>query len=308
VNRIVSLIASATEIVHALGELPSLVGRSHECDYPPEVAHLPSCTRPRFEVNGTSREIDALVKSTLAGALSIYEVFDDVLERLQPTHIITQTQCEVCAVSLREVERSIAARLASRPRIVSLQPNSLADIEDDIRRVAEALGVEERGRQRVGEMQDRMRVRSEEARRLGPRPTVACIEWLEPLMAAGNWTPELVEMAGGKNLFGEPGRHSPWMDWDDLAAQDPDVIIAAPCGFDLERTAAEMYWLTQNPHWRGLRAVQTGRVFLADGNQYFNRPGPRVVESLEILTEMLWPERFPPRWKGKAWLTQPELA
>ena len=138
-NRIVSLIASATEIVHALGEFPSLVGRSHECDYPAEVSELPCCTRPRFDVSGSSREVDTLVKSTLTNALSIYEVFDDVLERLQPTHIITQTQCEVCAVSLRDVERSVAAKLASRPRIVSLQPNSLDDIWDDIRRVACAL-------------------------------------------------------------------------------------------------------------------------------------------------------------------------
>lgn len=299
-HRIVSLIASATEIVDALGELPSLVGRSHECDYPAEVAQLACCTRPRFDVSGSSREVDTLVKSTLTNALSIYEVFDDVLERLQPTHIITQTQCAVCAVSLRDVERSVAAKLASRPQIVSLQPNSLADIWDDMRRVARALGVESRGEQRIAELQQRMRETSQRVPAAGPRPTVACIEWLEPLMAAGNWTPELVEMAGGINLFGEAGRHSPWMTWDDLVSRDPDVIIAMPCGFDLDRTSREMYWLTGNPRWCGLRAVKTGRVYLADGNQYFNRPGPRVVGSLEILTEILWPKRFAlstfPRW------------
>ena len=300
-SRIVSLIASATEIVYALGEFPSLAGRSHECDYPPQVAQLPQCTRPRFDVSGSSREIDNLVKSTLTNALSIYEVFDDVLARLQPTHIITQTQCEVCAVSLRDVERSVAARLASRPQIVSLQPNSLADIWDDMRRVARALGIESRGEERVSEIQERMRETSQRAVRRGERPTVACIEWLEPLMAAGNWTPELVEMAGGRNLFGEAGRHSPWMTWDELVAGDPDVIIAMPCGFDLERTSREMYWLTGHPRWRELRAVRSGRVYLADGNQYFNRPGPRVAESLEILAEILWPERFAGAWEEKAW-------
>jgi iron complex transport system substrate-binding protein len=300
-SRIVSLMASATEIVDALGEFPSLVGRSHECDYPAEVARLPCCTRPRFDVSGNSREIDTLVKSTLANALSVYEVFDDVLERLQPTHIITQTQCEVCAVSLRDIENSVAARLASHPQIVSLQPDSLAGIWDDMRRVAQALGIQSRGERRIAELQRRMQEMSHRAQSAGASPTVACIEWLEPLMAAGNWTPELVGMAGGTNLFGEAGRHSPWMTWDDLLARDPDIIIAMPCGFDLARTAREMYWLTGNPRWPELRAAQTGRVYLADGNQYFNRPGPRVVESLEILVEMLWPDRFEPVWKEKGW-------
>jgi len=301
-SRIVSLIASATEIVDALGEFPHLVGRSHECDFPAGVASLPCCTRPRFDVSGSSREIDTLVKSTLSGALSIYEVFDDVLERLQPTHIITQTQCEVCAVSLRDVERSVAAKLASRPQIVSLQPNSLDDIWEDMRRVARALGIEARGESRIAELRERMRKVSERARRSGARPTVACIEWLEPLMAAGNWTPELVEMAGGRNLFGEAGRHSPWMTWDELVERDPEVIIASPCGFDLPRTLSEMYWLTGNARWRGLRAVQEGRVYVADGNQYFNRPGPRVVESLEILAEILWPGEVRPAWEEKGWV------
>jgi len=301
-SRIVSMIASATEIVCALGEVASLVGRSHECDYPAEIGHLPACTRPRFDVSGSSREIDTLVKSSVSNALSIYEVFDDVLERLQPTHIITQTQCEVCAVSLRDVERSVAAKLASQPKIVSLQPNSLVDIWDDIRRVALSLGIEAKGERLIAELKQRMQEISLRVSTEGPRPRVACIEWLEPLMAAGNWTPELIEMAGGVNLFGEAGQHSPWMTWEQLIAQDPDVIIAAPCGFDLARTAAEMYWLTGHEGWPELRAVRNGRVYLADGNQYFNRPGPRVAESLEIMTEILWPERCLANWKQKAWL------
>jgi iron complex transport system substrate-binding protein len=283
-SRIVSLIASATEIVVALGERDALVGRSHECDFPAGIEKLPCCTRPKFDVSGDSLEIDRLVKANLANALSVYEVLDDILEQLQPTHILTQTQCEVCAVSLKDVERSVASQLASKPTIVSLQPNSLADIWDDIRRVAQSLQIEERGEQILDCLQQRMRAIAAAATQTCPR--VACIEWLSPLMAAGNWVPELVEMAGGVNLFGEAGKHSPWMTWEELVERDPDVIVVMPCGFDEERTRREMYWITERPEYPGLRAVKAGRVFPVDGNQYFNRPGPRLVESLEILARL----------------------
>jgi len=283
--RIASFIASATEIVDALGMLDCLVGRSHECDYPHGIEKLPVCTRPKIEVTGSSLDIDRQVKANLANALSIYEVLDDVLEELQPTHILTQTQCEVCAVSLKDVERSVAARLESQPKIVSLQPNCLADIWDDIRRVALSLDMEERGEQVIRDLRSRMRAIANEATR--KKPTVACIEWLSPLMAAGNWVPELVEMAGGMNLFGEAGKHSPWMTWAELVARDPDVIVVMPCGFDEARTRDEMYWMTDQPEYAGLKAARTGQVHPVDGNQYFNRPGPRVVESLEILAGIL---------------------
>ncbi len=302
--RIVSLIASATEIVDALGMTADLVGRSHECDYPEAVKSLPVCTRPRIAVDGSSREIDALVKASARTSVSIYDVFEDVLARLEPTHIITQIQCEVCAVSLRDVEQALARGIPGRPQIVSLQPDSLAQIWEDLRRVAAALEIPERGEAVVAALQARMtpwrpKVPAGTVRVLG-RPRVACIEWIEPLMAAGNWTPELIEMAGGANLFGETGRHSPWMNFEQLRLQDPDVIVIAPCGFDLPRTEAEMYWLTDRPDWPQLRAVKSGRVYLADGNQYFNRPGPRVVETFEILCEMLHPE-IAPRHRGRAW-------
>jgi len=296
--RIVSLIASATEIVDALGQFDNLVGRSHECDYPEGVKALPVCTRPRVPVNGSSREIDRLVKEAARTSVSIYDVFEAMIERLEPTHIVTQIHCEVCAVSLRDVERAIARGMKSRPQIVSLQPNSLADIWDDFRRVACALGMPERGEEVVSALEARIGALASGRE---PRPRVSCIEWIEPLMAAGNWTPELISLAGGINLFGEAGKHSPWMTWEQLAAADPDVIVIAPCGFDLERTAQEMYWLTDRPGWRGLRAVRTGRVYLADGNQYFNRPGPRVVETLEILTGILWGEGGQEHRCSEAW-------
>jgi iron complex transport system substrate-binding protein len=278
------------------------VGRSHECDFPAEVLELPCCTRPRIDVNGSSLEIDSQVRETLTSALSIYEVFDDVLERLQPTVIITQTQCEVCAVSLKDIEKSIACKLASRPEIVSLEPNSLEDIWSDIRKVAGALHVEGVGEKLIFDLKCRMRNVSRLAHDSRHRPTVACIEWLEPLMAAGNWMPELVGMAGGVTVVGRRGHHSPWLSWDVLADRDPDVIIAMPCGFDLARTAKEMYWMTDNPRWPQLRAVQNGRTYIVDGNQYFNRPGPRIAASLEILAEILHPDRFSAKMHGTAWL------
>jgi len=299
--RIVSLIASASEIVASLGLSRHQVGRSHECDFPPEILALPICTSPAFETGGSSAEIDRRVKERVANALSVYEVSREMLDAVQPTHVITQTQCRVCAVSLEDVERALMGWVASRPKLVALEPNSLADIWSDIRRVAAACGVAERGDEVVAELQAKMRAISERANASRLRPRVACIEWHEPLMAAGNWVPELVEMAGAVNLFGEAGAHSPWMSWVQLADADPDVIITMPCGFDLDRTFREMYWLTERPEWARLRAAKTGQVYLADGNQFFNRPGPRMLESLEILAEILHPEVFEPALRGRAW-------
>jgi iron complex transport system substrate-binding protein len=299
--RIVSLIASASEIVHSLGLTSQQVGRSHECDFPSGIQALPVCTTPSFPVEGSSAEIDRRVKDRLVNALSVYEVFPDVLDRLQPTHIITQTQCKVCAVSLEDVERALVGSVASRPKLVSLEPNSLADIWTDIQRVASACGIAAKGDEAVEALMQRMNRISAQAHTSDRRPRVACIEWHEPLMAAGNWVPELIEMANAENLFGKAGIHSPWMKWEELTAADPDVIITMPCGFDLDRTRKELYWLTQRPEWPELRAVRTGEVYLADGNQYMNRPGPRVVESLQILAEILHPEAFEPEFKGVAW-------
>jgi iron complex transport system substrate-binding protein len=290
--RIISLIASATEIVCALGLEDRLVGRSHECDFPPAVRRLPICTAPKFDVEGSSYEIDQRVKGILQEGLSVYRVDADKLRRLAPTVIVTQTQCEVCAVSLRDVETAVCSWIESRPQIVSLAPNALADIWKDIRLVGDALGVCERALQLIDRLQQRMAVIAERARPLPHKPTVACIEWIDPLMASGNWMPELVAMAGGVNLFGMAGRHAPWLSWQELCDRDPDIIIILPCGFDIPRSRKEMPVLAQRTEWPGLRAVREQRVFITDGNQYFNRPGPRLVESLEILAEMFHPQVF----------------
>ena len=300
--RIISLIASSTEIVCALGYEGHLVGRSHECDYPPTVSRLPVCTAPKFNVEGTSYEIDQRVKAILQDALSVYRVDADLLEKLRPTHIITQSQCEVCAVSLKDVEQAVCEFTSSNPVIVSLEPNALADVWQDFRRVGSALGAPERAERLIEESRRRMDEIVRKAQVLDARPTVACIEWIEPLMAAGNWMPELVEMAGGVNLFGEAGKHSPWMTWEELVAKDPDVILVLPCGFDIERSLQEMPILAGKAEWKGLRAVRSGRVIVADGNQYFNRPGPRLVESLEILAEILHPDAFHFGHEGRGWV------
>lgn len=301
-HRIVSLIASATEIVCALGFENQLIGRSHECDYPPSVKSLPQLTSPKFNVEGSSYEIDSRVKAIVQEALSVYRVDAAALERLRPTHIITQSQCEVCAVSLKDVETAVCEMVSTRPVIVSLEPNALADVWNDIRHVAEALDAPARARVLISALQQRMEAIRSRALAIVSRPTVACIEWIEPLMAAGNWMPELVEMAGGVNLFGETGKHSPWMTWEALVAKNPDVLFVSPCGFDIARTLEEMRLLSDKAEWHELKAVQSGRVFVADGNQYFHRPGPRLLESLEILAEMLHPNDFHFGHEGVGWV------
>jgi len=300
--RIVSLIASATEIVCALGFEPQLVGRSHECDYPPSVKRLPQLTAPKLNIAATSGEIDRQVKQLVQDALSVYYVDAAALEGLQPTHIITQTQCEVCAVSLKDVEAAVCEIINTRPQIVALEPNALNDVWSDIQRVAAALDAPERGAALVSDLRQRMEAIHRRSRAIVNRPSVACVEWIEPLMAAGNWMPELVEMAGGRNLFGEAGKHSPWMTWDELVAKNPDILFVSPCGFDIQRTTEEMHWLCERPEWNQLSAVQSGRVFIADGNQYFHRPGPRLAESLEILAEMLHSEAFHFGYEGAGWI------
>ncbi len=298
--RIVSLIASATEIVCALGFEDQVVGRSHECDYPDSVQRLPVCTAPKFDVHGSSADIDRNVKALLQEATSVYRVDGDLLRALRPEVIVTQTHCEVCAVSQKDVEQALSSWLGYRPRVVALAPNALADVWTGIRQVAEALAVPVKGRELVEALQARMEAIAAKAERL-PRPTVACLEWLDPLMAAGNWMPELVDQAAGVNLFGQAGHHAPWMTWEELSAKDPDILVALPCGFDLARTRKEMAGFSRRPEWPRLRAVQAGRVFVTDGNQFFNRPGPRLVESLEILAEILHPEEFHYGHEGMGW-------
>lgn len=302
-HRIVSLICSATEIVAALGYENCLVGRSHECDFPPSVQALPICSEPRIDVSGSSNEIDQQVKASLRDALSIYTVFREELERLKPSVIITQSQCDVCAVNLEDVQATVCEMVESKPEIVSLEPMALSDIWSDIQTVAAALNHAEAGHRLVDSLQQRLQGLTTMLPASDCRPTVVCIEWLEPLMPAGNWIPELVELAGGTSLLSEAGKHSPWITWDDLVTANPDFIVIMPCGFGIERTKQELHLLTEHPSWSSLNAVQNGHVFLTDGHQFFNRPGPRVVDSAEILAEIFHRPNINFGHEGSGWVS-----
>jgi iron complex transport system substrate-binding protein len=299
--RIVSLIPSATEILATLGLANAIVGRSHECDYPPEIQNRPICTAARLDCNAPSSEIHGEINKLLQSALSIYEIKTDVLEQLQPTHIVTQDQCDVCAVSLSEVEKAAASLIHSSPKIISLQPNLLNDVWNDIERLGNIFGVD--SVKVIENLEARVKICHHKIQglSLAELPKVVCIEWTDPLMVAANWIPELVNLAGGQSLFTLTGQPSAHLQWETLIASNPDVIIFMPCGFDLHRTRQEAKLLTQRPEWQKLHATQAGRVYVTDGNYYFNRPGPRLVDSLEVLAEILHPEIFQYGYKGTAW-------
>lgn len=300
--RIVSLLPSATEIVCALGAGDDLVGRSHECDFPAEIQHLPALTSPRFLPAPSSGEIDRQVRelaleARAEDALGVYAIEMNRLQQLGPTHIVTQTQCEVCAVSLRDVERAVEQLTGFDTKLIPLAPNSLADIWDDIQRTANALGISERGKSLVSSLQGRI----DRVPATTSVPSVAVVEWADPLMTAGHWTLELIERAGGVPAIGAPKGPSLHFEMSDLAEADPDFIIIAPCGFDLARTREDAQLLNAREDWRALRAVREGRVSLIDGNQYVNRPGPRVVETLEIIAEIINPDLREHQHEGLGW-------
>ncbi len=296
--RIISLLPGATESVAALGLTQSLVGRSHECDYPPEVQQLPVCTQARLKSDRPSREIDQDVKQLVADALSIYQLDLDAIATLQPTHIITQDQCDVCAVSLPEVEAGLKQITGIQPQVISLQPISFGEIWTDLERLAKAFGISPQPA--LSSLQKRADACLEKTRNL-PKPTVIALEWLDPLMSAGSWLPELIAMAGGECLLAEPGKRSPYLSWDALTNTNPDFIVIMPCGFDLDRTRSEAAVLPQHSDWGKLQAVQNRHVYITDGNAYFNRPGPRLVDSLEIMAEILHPGQFDRAYQGKGW-------
>lgn len=301
-QRIVSLLPAATEMVCALGLESALVGRSHECDYPSTVRDLPALTAPAFDADADSRTIDERVRGRLEQALSLYQVDVGRLKDARPDVIVTQAQCEVCAVSLDEVQAAAEAAFDAPVQIVSLAANTLDGVLADIGAVAAALDAADEGAALLVRLRARLHDIAARAAAAPARPTVACIEWIDPLMASGHWLPELVTMAGGMPLFGLSGRPSPWIDWDDLWAADPDRIIVMACGFDIERSGSELPALERLPGWESLRAVRERQVYVTDGNAYFNRPGPRLVESLEILAEIIHPDAFRFGHEGTGWV------
>lgn len=284
-----------------LGFAKQLVGRSHECDFPESIQHLPICTSAKVDSSASSEAIDDEVKSLLRNSLSIYDINEETLRELRPDVILTQAQCEVCAVSVAEVETALAKWADGSPRVVSAAPRRLSEVWESMLEIAEALDAEAEGRAMVKRLKLRTVDIIEKTCMVKRRPSVACIEWIEPLMAAGNWIPDLVDLAGGESLFGESGKHSPWLNWEAVREHDPEIIIVMPCGFDISRTLCELPTLSGNPDWEKLRAVKSGRVYVVDGNRYFNRPGPRLVDSLEILAEIIYPDLFQPRHADSGW-------
>jgi len=299
--RIVSLLPSATEILYAIGAGDQVVGVTHECDFPIETRGKPHLTSSSLPQVARSADIDRHVRAHLHVGSSIYALDGALLERLEPDLIVTQELCPVCAVSY-EIVSAATKRLKGDPRIVSLEPSSLEDVYDNILAVGELVSHSERAKKFVDGLRLRERnLRALVAGRSTPRALV--LEWTDPPMSGGHWTPEIVELAGGVPVLGNPRKDSQRLEWSAIALADPDFIIVAPCGFDLTTTERETRALEGNQIWRELRAVNSGALALVDGNAYLNRPGPRLLDTAEIFAVALHPEvadqlpRYPDGWK-----------
>ncbi|HTS55535.1 MAG TPA: cobalamin-binding protein [Burkholderiales bacterium] len=288
--RIVSLLPSATEIVAALGLADHLVGISHECDYPEQVRDRPRVTR--CEIHGSdlpSPAIDAWVRDTLASRGTLYTLDEELIRDLQPDLILTQQLCDVCAVNYGSVA-AFAASLPARPRLINLEPKRLTDIYADIRLVAQASNVPHRAEAVIAGLEERVQTVVSLVARVQSRPKCFLMEWIDPPFCGGHWNPELVELAGGADPIGRKGGPSRRVTWEEIQHADPDVVLLACCGFGVRRTLHETSLLAGKAHWESLRAVRQGRVYVADGSTYFSRPGPRIVDSLEMLAHVLHPE------------------
>jgi len=308
-NRIVSLLPSATEIVAALGLADRLVGISHECDYPEEICNRPRVTR--CEIHGSdlpSAAIDTWVRDMLAARGTLYTLDEELIRELRPDVILTQRLCDVCAVNYGSVA-AYAATLPAPPPVINLEPMRLADIFADIRLVARSCGVPEQAEALVGALQQRVEAVTSRVAAVPNRPKCFLMEWVDPPFCAGHWNPELVELAGGVDPIGRKGHPSRRVAWDEISRADPDVVVLACCGWAVDRTRREMSLLAGRDEWRSLRAVEQGRVFVLDGNAYFSRPGPRIVDSLEMLAEVLHPDgmsRARPAGAGQGGAARPQ--
>jgi iron complex transport system substrate-binding protein len=287
--RVVSLLPSATEICYALGVEP--VGVSHECDYPPAARERPAVNRSRVDVTGSSAEINDQVAAAETGE-GVYAVDRDRLAALAPDLILTQGVCEVCAVDRVLVEEAVA-ELGLEAEVRALDVHSLAELYASIRRIGNAVGAAERASGLVADLQDRIAAVREGVPSAETAPSVAVLDWMDPVMVAGHWMPELVAIAGGEYGLETAGARSRPREWAELREYDPEALIVSPCGFELARIEANLADLTERPGWAELTAVERGAVYLLDGHHYVNRAGPRLVDTCEILAGLLWPERFP---------------
>ena len=305
--RIVSLLSSATEILCALGLEDSLLAVSHECDFPCSVAGKPRATVSFIDSSRTSEQIDHEVKRRLGTGLPLYGLNETLLRSLAPDLIVTQAQCDVCAIQHADVLKLVeSSPELSHTQVLALSPTSLDDILQDVLRVGEAAGQIERARQFEGSLRSRINhVASRSRLDAASRPRVVCIEWVSPLMAVGNWTPELIELAGGQCGLATVREHSRYVSWQQIVDFDPQILLVAPCGFALQRSEHEAKELPALPGWSAISAVKANQVFVLDGNALLNRSGPRIVDSLELLAHLLHPSRFPAPGgflaEGSAW-------
>lgn len=299
--RIVSLLPSTTEIICELGFEDQLVGRSHECDQPESIKDLPALTDSSVKNTGNSAEIDQNIKSLLENGLSIFNVNAELLAEIKPDIVFTQDHCEVCAVSLDDVKSAVRKTCSKDTEVVSLSPANLSEVYQSFKIIGQTLDAEAKANQLVEELKLRMEIIRNTV--IGePVKRVACLEWIDPLMTGGNWIPELLEIVGAEYLLSEPGKHSPWIQWDDVVAENPDVILVMPCGYDIDQTTDEIHLLTQKENWTSIKAVQNNEVYILDGNRYFNRPGPSIFESTRILAEILHPNLFKPVHYENGWI------
>lgn len=291
--RVASLLPSATEIVCALGLDDRLVGVSHSCDFPESVQGLPVMTSTHVPYTKSSEVIDTYVRDHLTGHEALYDLDLEKLSAAKPDFIVSQTLCDVCAVSTGDVLAALR-ELPSKPELIDLEPHTLNDVFDDIERVGSALGVPLKARQLVSDLRERCRAIVDKTKKIPPdaRPRVAFLEWLLPPFNGGHWNPELVEMAGGIDLLGSPGEPSATQDWAHIVEQQPDVVFIACCGLSVERAREDLLRVSHTEAWQTLPAVRNGRVLMADGSAYFSCPGPRLVEGLEQMAAMLHPGIF----------------
>lgn len=305
--RIISLLPSATEIVCSLGLQDQLVGVTHECDFPSEIEQLPKVTESKIPAQATSSEIDVLVREQVRSKASLYTLELPTLEALAPDLIVTQSLCDVCAVDEEEVHAA-ARSLPDSPHILNLEPTNLDELFQAIVEVGLATNRVNKADKLVAELKQRLAVVEERSSRLEKKPSVLLLEWIDPPFSAGHWNPQLVDIAGGKNALGAAGERSQTIRWEDVLRIDPDVLFIACCGYSVERTMLDLPILRANRNWRDLRAVQAGRVWVADGSAYFNRPGPRLIDSVEILAHAIHPAMhvFPKTAAGKLERVDPE--
>ncbi|GAA5521954.1 cobalamin-binding protein [Aliifodinibius salicampi] len=299
--RIVSLLPSITETIASLGRYHQLVGRSHECDFPEEIKTLPSCTEPKFDPDGTSYELNERVEAILQEGLSVYRVDADRLRELNPDIVLTQDHCKVCATSLEEVKEAVRSSLDADVEIISVSPDDLSSVVSSIRTIATAINAEKEGEKLVADMKEKLQNIQKKTLPLHP-PEVLCLEWLDPLMSAGNWMPELLQLAGGQPVLAKAGEHSSWLEWKKIQQSDPEIITITPCGYSISETLSEWSTLTNRPGWNQLKAVQNHQVYIMDGNHYFNRPGPRLVDSTRILAEIIHPSIFRENAERVGWI------